>query len=124
MRKSSVKNNRVNEEVMRELAEIIRTEIKDPRMATLVSVVSVEVAPDLKTAKAYISAMGGENPQEGTITALNSAKGYIKKLLAKRINLRNTPDITFIMDSSIAYGVDMISKIDSIMAKEKEKKDN
>ena len=124
MRKSAVKNNRVNEEVMRELAEIIRTEIKDPRMATLVSVVSVEVAPDLKTAKAYISAMGGENPQEGTITALNSAKGYIKKLLAKRINLRNTPDITFIMDSSIAYGVDMISKIDSIMAKEKEKKDN
>lgn len=124
MRKSSVKNNRVNEEVMRELAEIIRTEIKDPRMATLVSVVSVEVAPDLKTAKAYISAMGGENPEEGTITALNSAKGYIKKLLAKRVNLRNTPDITFIMDSSIAYGVDMISKIDSIMAKEKEKKDN
>lgn len=124
MRKSSVKNNRVNEEVMRELAEIIRTEIKDPRMATLVSVVSVEVAPDLKTAKAYISAMGGENPEEGTITALNSAKGYIKKLLAKRVNLRNTPDITFIMDSSIAYGVDMISKIDFIMAKEKEKKDN
>jgi len=123
MRKSSVKNNRVNEEVMRELAEIIRKEIKDPRMATLVSVVSVEVAPDLKTAKAYISAMGGENPQEGTLQALNSAKGYIKKLLAKRINLRNTPDITFIMDSSIAYGVDMISKIDSVIAKEKEKKD-
>lgn len=124
MKKSSVKNNRVNEEVMRELAEIIRTEIKDPRMATLVSVVSVEVAPDLKTAKAYISAMGGDNPEEGTLKALNSAKGYIKKLLAKRVNLRNTPDITFIMDSSIAYGVDMISKIDSIMAKEKEKKEN
>ena len=124
MRKSSVKNNRVNEEVMRELAEIIRTEIKDPRMATLVSVVSVEVAPDLKTAKAYISAMGGENPVEGTMTALNSAKGYIKKLLAKRINLRNTPDITFIMDSSIAYGVDMISKIDSVIAKDNEKKEN
>ncbi|MCQ2536347.1 MAG: 30S ribosome-binding factor RbfA [Lachnospiraceae bacterium] len=124
MRKSSVKNNRVNEEVMRELAEIIRKEIKDPRMATLVSVVSCEVAPDLKTAKAYISAMGGENPEEGTLAALNSAKGYIKKLLAKRVNLRNTPDITFIMDSSIAYGVDMISKIESVIAKDNEKKED
>ena len=124
MRKSSVKNNRVNEEVMRELAEIIRKEIKDPRMATLVSVVSCEVAPDLKTAKAYISAMGGENPEEGTLAALNSAKGYIKKLLAKRVNLRNTPDIIFIMDSSIAYGVDMISKIESVIAKDNEKKED
>lgn len=114
MRKNSIKNIRVNEEVMRELSNIIRGEIKDPRINPMTSVVSVEVAPDLKTAKAYISVLGDEESQKNTIAGLKSAEGYIRRTLAKSINLRNTPEIRFILDQSIAYGVEMSKKIDEV----------
>lgn len=114
MRKNSVKNTRVNGEVHRALAEIIRSEIKDPRINPMTSVVTVEVAPDLKTCKAWISVLGNEESQQNTIAGLKSAEGYIRNLLAKKINLRNTPEIKFILDQSIAYGVSMTKKIDDI----------
>lgn len=118
MRKDSIKNIRINEEVFRELAMIIRGEIKDPRISPLTSVVAVEVAPDLKTCKAYISVLGGEDARKSTLAGLRSAEGYIRSQLAKRINLRNTPSITFIMDSSIEYGVNMSKLIDDVNRKE------
>lgn len=121
MRKNSIKNTRINGEVMRELADIIRGEIKDPRINPLTSVVSVEVAPDLKSCKAYISVLGDDASAADTLAGLNSAKGFIRNRLAKTINLRNTPDITFIMDQSIAYGVNMSKKIDELT---KDLKDN
>ena len=111
MRKNSIKNTRINGEVQRELANIIRGEIKDPRINPLTSVVAVEVAPDLKHCKAYISVLGDETSAMDTLAGLNSAKGYIRNQLAKSINLRNTPDIQFVMDQSIAYGVNMSKKI-------------
>ncbi len=114
MRKNSVKNTRVNGEVHRVLAEVIRSEIKDPRINPMTSVVSVEVAPDLKTCKAWVSVLGDEDSQRDTIEGLKSAEGYIRSLLAKKINLRNTPEIRFILDQSIAYGVSMSKKIDEI----------
>lgn len=114
MRKNSVKNTRVNGEVHRVLAEIIRSEIKDPRINPMTSVVTVEVAPDLKTCKAWISVLGNEESQAATLEGLKSAEGYIRNLLAKKINLRNTPEIKFILDQSIAYGVSMTKKIDDI----------
>ena len=114
MRKNSIKNIRINEEVMRELSNIIRGEIKDPRINPMTSVVAVEVAPDLKTAKAYISVLGDEKSQKETIAGLRSAEGFIRRSLAKTINLRNTPDIRFILDQSIAYGVNMAKKIDEV----------
>lgn len=114
MRKNSVKNTRVNGEVHRVLAEIIRSEIKDPRINPMTSVVAVEVAPDLKTCKAWISVLGNEESQAATLAGLKSAEGYIRNLLAKKINLRNTPEIKFILDQSIAYGVSMTKKIDDI----------
>ena len=107
MRKNSIKNTRINSEVQRELANIIRGEIKDPRIHPLTSVVTVEVAPDLKTCKAYISVLGDQEAQEKTLEGLNSAVGYIRHQLAKNLNLRNTPEIRFIMDQSIEYGVHM-----------------
>lgn len=116
MRKNSIKNTRINEEVLHELSDIIRGEIKDPRINEFTSVVSVEVAPDLKTCKAYISVLGDEESQKNTLTGLNSARGYIKNQLAKRINLRNTPEITFIIDQSIEYGVRMSHLIDEVNA--------
>lgn len=114
MRKNSIKNTRINGEVLRELSSIIRGEIKDPRINPLTSVVSVEVAPDLKSCKAYISVLGDEKSQQDTITGLKSAEGYIRRKLAQNINLRNTPEIRFIMDQSIEYGVNMSKLIDDV----------
>ena len=114
MRKNSVKNTRVNGEVMRVLADIIRGDIKDPRIGMLTSVVNVEVAPDLKTCKAWISVFGDDEAVQATLEGLNSAKSYIRRELARRINLRNTPDITFVMDQSIAYGVKMSKLIEDV----------
>jgi ribosome-binding factor A len=116
MRKNSVKNIRINAEVQRELSRIIAREIKDPRISPMTSVVSVTVAPDLKTCKAYISVLGDEQAQEDTMAGLTSAHGFIKRELARSVNLRNTPDIRFIMDQSIEYGVNMSKKIDEINA--------
>ncbi|MGN1171096.1 MAG: 30S ribosome-binding factor RbfA [Lachnospiraceae bacterium] len=114
MRKNSVKNTRINGEVQRVLAEIIRGEIKDPRIAPLTSVVAVEVAPDLKNCKAWISVLGDTKAQEDTLAGLKSAEGFIRSKLAKEINLRNTPEIRFVLDQSIEYGVNMSRKIDEI----------
>ena len=112
MRKNSIKNTRINSEVQRELANIIRGEIKDPRIHPLTSVVTAEVAPDLKTCKAYISVLGDQEAQKKTLEGLNSAVGYIRRQLARNLNLRNTPEIRFIMDQSIEYGVHMSRLID------------
>lgn len=120
MRKNSIKNTRINGEVQRVLAEIIRGEIKDPRINPWTSVVAVEVAPDLKSCKAWISVLGDEEAKENTLLGLKSAEGFIKRQLAKTINLRNTPEITFVMDQSIEYGVNMSHKIDEVIAADAE----
>ena len=114
MRKNSVKNTRINGEVLKELSNIIRSEIKDPRINPKTSVVAVEVAPDLKTCKAYISVLGDEKSQRDTITGLKSAEGYIRRQLARTVNLRNTPEIRFILDQSIEYGINMSKLIDEV----------
>ncbi len=114
MRKNSIKNTRVNAEVQKELSNILREGIKDPRVAPMTSVVSVEVAPDLKTCKAYISVLGDEKAQEDTIKGLQSAEGYIRRELARSLNMRNTPEVKFVLDQSIAYGVAMSKKIDEV----------
>ena len=107
MRKNSIKNTRINGEVLKELSLIIREEIKDPRIHMMTSVTAVEVAPDLKTCKAYISVLGEDKEKSDTIAGLRSAEGYIRRLLAKRLNLRNTPEIQFRLDESIEYGIHM-----------------
>lgn len=114
MRKNSVKNTRINGEVLKELSNIIRGEIKDPRINPMTSVVAVEVAPDLKTCKAYISVLGDEKSQQDTIAGLKSAEGYIRRQLARTVNLRNTPEIRFILDQSIEYGINMSKLIDEV----------
>lgn len=120
MRKHSIKNTRINMEVQKELARIIREEIKDPRIHPVTSVVACEVAPDLKTCKAYISVLGTEEDAENTRKGLVNASGYIRRELARSVNLRNTPEITFIMDQSIEYGVNMSKKINDLVYSEDE----
>ena len=118
MRKNSIKNTRINGEVQKVLSEIIRGEIKDPRISPLTSVVSVSVAPDLKTCKAFISVLGNEESQANTMAGLKSAVGYVRRQLAKELNLRNTPEITFVLDQSIEYGVNMSKMIDDVVSKD------
>ncbi|MBO4310871.1 MAG: 30S ribosome-binding factor RbfA [Lachnospiraceae bacterium] len=126
MRKGSIKNVRINSEVHKELSQIISYEVKDPRISPFTSVMDVYVAPDLKTCKVYVSVMGSDEEKENTMTGLNSAKGMIRSLLAKRMNMRNTPEITFILDESIEKGIEMMKFIDEVNAPlhEKEKEEN
>ena len=123
MRKNSIKNTRINMEVQRELSEIIRGGIKDPRIHPMTSVVSVEVTPDLKFCKAYISVLGDEEAGKSTIQGLKSAEGYVRRELARRVNLRNTPELKFILDQSIEYGIHMSKMIDEVTKDIKEKPD-
>ncbi len=97
-----------------ELSNIIRGGIKDPRIAPWTSVVACEVAPDLKTCKVYISVLGDKKAQEDTLAGLKSASGYIRRELAHTLNMRNTPELTFVMDQSIEYGVNMSKKIEEV----------
>ncbi|MBO4610411.1 MAG: 30S ribosome-binding factor RbfA [Lachnospiraceae bacterium] len=115
MRKNSIKNIRLNSEVQKELSSIIR-DVKDPRVSPWTSIIEVYVAPDLKTCKVWISVLGSEEDRDNTIKGLQSAAGYIRHELAVRMNLRNTPELTFISDTTTEYGVDMIHKIDEVIA--------
>lgn len=102
-------------EVQRELSEIIRTEVKDPGLNNvMVTVVSAEVTPDLKYCKAYISVLGNGEAAQGALEGLGRAVGFIRKELARRVNLRNTPELKFILDQSIEYGVHMSQLIDHV----------
>ena len=112
MRKNSIKNTRINGEVQKELSRIISREIKDPRISPMTSVVAVEVAPDLKQCKAYISVLGDK---DATLAGLKSAIGFIRRELARTVNLRNTPEIHFVLDQSIEYGVNMSKLIDDVV---------
>ena len=118
MRKNSIKNTRINGEVLKELSNIIRSDLKDPRIHPMTSVMAVEVAPDLKTCKAYISVLGEKQVKEETMKGLNSAVGFIRRELAKNLNLRNTPEIRFLLDESIEYGVHMSKMIDDVTKKD------
>ncbi len=115
MRKNSVKNTRINGEVQKELSNIIRNEVKDPRIHPMTSVMRVQVAPDLKSCKAYISVLGDDAARKSTIEGLTAAEGFIRRTLAHSLNLRNTPEIRFVADDSIEYGVSMSRRIDEVI---------
>lgn len=118
MRKNSVKNRKINDEVRRVLAQIISGGIKDPRVSPMTSVLAVEVAPDLKTCKVWVSVYGDDQKKKDTMEGLKSASGFIRGELARKVNLRNTPQLQFILDDSIAYGVEMSRRIDEVLAED------
>ncbi len=116
MKKNSIKNMRINEEVLKELSVIIRDEVHDPRINPFTSVSEVYVAPDLKTCKVYVSVLGDAESQKDTLKGLNSAAGFIRSKLAHSMNMRNTPELKFVVDQTIEYGVNMSKKIDEVIA--------
>ncbi len=114
MKKNSVKNVRINSEVQREMSQIIRDEIKDPRVHPMTSVTGVEVTPDLKYAKVFVSVLGSEEDKEKTMEGLKKSASFARGQLARKMNLRYTPELTFVLDNSIEYGVNMSKRIDEI----------
>lgn len=112
MRKNSIKNVRINAEVQKVLAEVIRSELKDPRIPQFTSVTDVQVAPDLKTCKVWVSILGTPEQEKEALVRLKSAEGYLKSRLAKELNLRNTPELRFYLDKSIEYGNHMAKLIE------------
>ena len=124
MRKNSVKNIRINSEVQREMSSIIREDLKDPRIHPMTSVMAGEVTPDLTFAKIFVSVLGNDEEKEKTMEGLKKSASFARHQLAKRMNLRNTPELTFVLDTSIEYGVTMSKKIDELKEKEESKHRN
>ena len=114
MRKGSVKNTRINSEVQKVLAEAIRSGLKDPRVPEFTSVTDVEVAPDLKTCKVWVSMLVDDGNMEAGLEGLKSAEGFLRRELAHELNLRNTPELIFLPDNSIEYGNRMSQLIDEV----------
>ena len=116
-RKSIMPNyrrGRVNEEISRELAQILR-EIKDPRVSTaFISVTAVDCTADLRSAKVFYSSMGGKDSAEGVAKGLGSAAGFIRRELAARLNMRQTPELRFIRDGSIEHGAHIAELLKSV----------
>ncbi|MFZ5352032.1 MAG: 30S ribosome-binding factor RbfA [Bacillota bacterium] len=100
--------NRINEEMKKELSDIIRNELKDPRVSAMASVVAVEVTPDLRFAKVYISVLGTEQEKTDTMKGLMSAAGYVRREVGDRMQLRHIPEMHFELDKSIEHGASII----------------
>lgn len=96
---------RINDEIKEQVASIISLEVNDPRLSTLTTVVSADTTADLKYCKIYISVMGDETAKKNSQIALKAAAGFIRKELARRIKIRNTPELTFVLDESLDHSI-------------------
>ena len=110
MPKSNTRFERINEELKKEISHIINYELNNPNITGLTSVTKAKITPDLKYAKVYVSILNAKNLKE-TFAGLKKSSGYIRTEIAKRINLRITPELIFELDDSIEYG----ARIDSIL---------
>ena len=105
---------RINDEIARVTAEVIRSELTDPRIGTVVTVLRAETTNDLKHCKVFVSVLGDQQQQESTMEALEKAAGFIRRRIADIINLRQTPEMKFIFDDSIEHGMRMRTLIESL----------
>jgi ribosome-binding factor A len=105
---------RINDEIARVAAEIIRSELSDPRIGAIVSVLKAETTVDLKRCKIFVSVLGDKEQQKATMEALGGASGFVRKRVAEIINLRQTPEIRFVFDDSIEQGMRMRKLIESL----------
>lgn len=117
--KNNPRLGRIDEEYKKELSQIIGYELKNPSITGLISVTKVKVTSDLKFAKVYVSILNSKNTKD-TLAGLKKSSGYIRSELAKRVNLRNTPELIFELDDSIEYGAKIDSILKEIMPKKEE----
>ncbi|NLU36241.1 MAG: 30S ribosome-binding factor RbfA [Clostridiales bacterium] len=116
--------NRISEEIRKEVSDIIRNDVKDPRIAEFSSVVKTEVTGDLRHAKIYVSVMAGEKERKDTLEGLKKASGFIRRELGKRLDIRHVPELQFIMDNSIEYSVEISKKISELNLNQENQNDN
>ena len=121
--KNNTRLGRIDEEYKKELSQIIGYELKNPNVTGLISVTKVKVTSDLKFAKVYVSILNSKNVKD-TLAGLKKSSGYIRTELAKRVNLRNTPELIFELDDSIEYGAKIDSILKEIMPKKQEEEEN
>ncbi|MFI3173856.1 MAG: 30S ribosome-binding factor RbfA [Bacillota bacterium] len=117
--KKNTRISRINDEILKEVSQIIRGELKDPRIGVLTSVISVDTTDDLKYCKIFVSVLGNDDEKNNVMVALKNAAGFVRRLLAQRINLRATPELTFKLDESAEYAIHMDQLLNEI-AKERE----
>lgn len=122
--KNNTRISRINDEILKELSQIIRGELKDPRIGSMTSVVRVETTPDLKYCKVYVSVLGNDEEKDSVMIGLKNASGFIRRLIAQRVNLRFTPEFTFKLDESAEYAIHMDQLISQISKDLKEKEAN
>lgn len=106
--------NRISEEIRKEVSDIIRYEVKDPRIAELSSIVKVEVTGDLRYAKIYVSVLGDESARNNTLEGLKKAAGFIRRELGRRLDIRYIPELNFVADLSIEYSVEISKKLNEL----------
>ena len=115
---ASRRMDRVNALLRERIGEILVTELSDPRLSSVVSVIRVVTSSDLRRAKVYISVLGDDGQQRKSLEALTSASGFINRSVKKGINLKYMPFLEFELDNSIEKGADMLELIDEAMAGE------
>ena len=101
------RSDRLNEMMQAELSDIIRRQVKDPRVSEFCTVMKVELSEDLRHAKVYVSIMGDEAQQKKTLIGLKNATGFIRREIGQRIGLRHTPELVFILDKSVDYSFEI-----------------
>jgi ribosome-binding factor A len=110
--------NRISEEIRKEISDIIRTEVKDPRIAEMFTIVKTEVTGDLRYAKVYVSVLGTEEQSKSTLEGLKKAAGFIRRELGSRLDIRYTPELQFVLDHSIEYSVEISRKLNELRKEE------
>ena len=121
MPKNENRLGRINEELKKEISHIISFELKNPNVTGLISVTGAKITPDLKYAKVFVSILNAENT-ETSCENLKTSAGYIRTEIAKKINLRITPEIIFEIDNSMEYGAKMDKLIEEVRKQDEEKK--
>lgn len=106
---------RINQLIRREVSELLRREVKDPRLGNFIAVTSVETSSDIRTAKIYISHLGNEAEKEETMAAIAAASGFFRKELAKTLRLRRVPELSFHWDDSIERGAHIEELIEKVV---------
>lgn len=107
------RKGRINEEILRELSMLIRT-LKDPRITGLVSITHVDVTPDMRYARVFVSRLGDDKALADCIKGLRSAGGYLRRELAARLTIRYTPELVFVPDDSIVHGAHIMELLESL----------
>lgn len=115
------RTSRISEEMKREISNIVQNELKDPRLPTLISIISVNVTKDLRYAKIFVSVLGSDEEKKNAISALKSAAGFIRREVGHRMLIRYTPEMQFELDNSIEHGAYITKLINDTVKNEDEK---